>query len=239
MRVLLLVGALGMAAGAAHAAAPATPALNPDLMTVSGRLELPRAEALAGRLRIAAVRVAPTFAKQARLKPEEAQAVVEAAAARSLRNFGYLAGEAVQDAVPVTLELLPAEASFDARGATVTSRLRIHGACLDQTGEGRFRALARERSGGARRALGVASSVAISLATGYVPPTDTFLVSQLELASADHRRRNAERPVAEGEGVAEGFGEAATLKAGAVGAVRMALVDTLRRLHEAPACPAA
>jgi hypothetical protein len=241
MRSLALAAALAGAAAPAWAARPPAP-INPDPMTVSGRFDLPKAggSPYAGRVKMGQVSLDGAFAQDAKLDPEALKTAVQAAAARSLQNFGYLAPDGAADALTVDLDVLPISVERTDDGARVTAQLRFKAAadaCLAQVGEGRFKALERERSGGGRRAFALGASLAMGLALG--PGVNTFMPAEFETASAENRRRNAARLVAVGEGVAPAFGEAGLIGFGAMSATQLALADYLRRLGETPACKAA
>lgn len=236
MRGLVLAAALWAAAGPACAGkAPAR--LDPDPLTVSGRFELPKAAApYAGRVAIGRIEVNPALARQARLDEAALAAALGEAATRSLRNFGYLAEPAGADSLEVDLELLGLELQTGDEGAQALARLRIAAAdaCLARTGEGRFQALARERSGAGRRVFAFGTSLALGLAAGPGGP-HTFMTDQFALASAENQLRNAGKPAA-GQGVAPRFGEAQALRFAATGAIQLALADYIRQLGAAPEC---
>jgi hypothetical protein len=230
--------------GAAPAWAAKAPApIDADPMTVSGRFDLPKAGAspFAGRIRLGQVEVDRSFAAEARLDPAALDQAVREAAGRSLANFGWLAGEGVTDVVSVDLKVLPLAVERAEDGVRVTTRIdmapRTAEACLAHPGEGRFKALAREHSGGGRRAFAIGASVALGLVTGGAG-VNTFMPAELATASAQNRALNAQRQVGAAEGVAPGFGDPVMTGFAAMAATKLALADYIAGLGSSPACAA-
>jgi hypothetical protein len=234
LRSLVLAAAL---AAAAPAHAGGRPQVSPDPMTASGRLELPRAapgSAYAGRLQIGAVKVDPAFAARAKLDAPALERALAQAAQRSLVNFGYGAEGPASPSVVVDVELLPVAVAEEAGASSLTAQLRFTAAdaCLARTGEGRFRVLDRQRSGGGRRAFALGSAVALA----FVGVNASNLVrNELETASAQNKALNGLRAEDDTEAVAPGFDAAGAAAFGGERAIRLALADYVRRLAEP--CP--
>ena len=223
-RVALALTALVLSAGAALAD-PAPQTLHPDLMTVSGRQGLPQAGAQAPRVSLGEVSAASAVTERTHFDPLALDIALTAALERSLRNHAFLSSAG--EATPLVAEWSGLDVEQDETGATVTVHLRASGpACLPYEATGRFRSLARTKSGGGRRLVGVLGTVATLGMDG-----GASMVNQMTLASQENRALNVGRKVGEAEGVAPSFGDTALIQFGASNAVRLALADLLTKLN--------
>lgn len=193
LRIFLgLFLALTVAVGAAGA----SPAIQPDLLTVSGRQALPRADGtnLEGRLRVVDITIDPNSPRETIGWPSDLQLTLAQAINKSFLNFGYRAESPSNNSISLSLEVAPVDLHVDATGALAEATLRFHqtpgdphDACFPYDAKGRFRALAREQSGDGQRVLGVAAAVGLALVgvNGGV-----LLSTEFQTAGSDNSARN-------------------------------------------------
>ena len=242
-RFLILAGVV-MAALATPAMAE-TPPLNADLITVSGRHGLPRADGspLAARLSVKAVTVGPSAATILTTDLGTVRWTLRQGVEKTLRNHGYLApAEPTAGAEPplaILVEMSDLDVQADAEGATAIARLSVGApadgpaiACLPYAATGKFRALTPLKSGGGQRATGIIFGVLAGPAGGV------FMANQLQNATANNVALNSRRTVAAGEGVSPQFGAPAVARHASINAIQMALVDLVKHLGETEGCKA-
>ena len=256
-RFLILSGVV-MAALATPAMAE-TPPLNADLITVSGRHGLPRADGspLAARLSVKAVTVGPSAATILTTDLGTVRWTLRQGVEKTLRNHGYLApAEPAAGAEPplaILVEMsdldvqadaegataIDLDVQADAEGATAIARLSVGApadgpaiACLPYAATGKFRALTPLKSGGGQRATGIIFGVLAGPAGGV------FMANQLQNATANNVALNSRRTVAAGEGVSPQFGAPAVARHASINAIQMALVDLVKHLGETEGCKA-
>ncbi len=242
-RFLILAGVV-MAALATPAMAE-TPPLNADLITVSGRHGLPRADGspLAARLSVKAVTVGPSAATILTTDLGTVRWTLRQGVEKTLRNHGYLApAEPAAGAEPplaILVEMSDLDVQADAEGATAIVRLSVGApadepaiACLPYAATGKFRALTPLKSGGGQRATGIIFGVLAGPAGGV------FMANQLQNATANNVALNSRRTVAAGEGVSPQFGAPAVARHASINAIQMALVDLVKHLGETEGCKA-
>lgn len=110
--------------------AGAAPLLDPDLLTCSGRMELPKAKGspLEARLAVSELVVGPGGAERFGMSPADYKAVLVQAISKSLANHGYSGAPAASGVASLVIEAQPVEVAGDAEGQTATARLRIRAA---------------------------------------------------------------------------------------------------------------
>lgn len=239
-----------MLAGVVMAALPMTaladaPPINADLITVSGRHGLPRADGspLAARLSVKEVTVGPSAATILTTDIGTVRWTLRQGVEKTLRNHGYLAATepaaGAEPSLAILVEMLDLDVQADAEGATAIVRLSVGApadgpaiACLPYAATGKFRALAPLKSGGGQRATGIIFGVLAGPAGGV------FMANQLQNATANNVALNSRRTVAAGEGVSPQFGAAAVARHASINAIQMALVDLVKHLGETEGCKA-
>lgn len=240
-RPSVAVLALALAAACAAPVRAATPAIDADLMTVSGRFALPAADGSSFRGHLwPASMLSGALPSSLGWTAEAFHAAFHQAAGKSLANFGYRA-ESSGDAAPVVLEVTALEVD-KADGVTV-AHAHIHmrlasGAdtCLDHESVGEFKALWPVRTGDGQRAFGLVASVALAVATRGAPTPNIFLSDQFQNATAQNTALNARRETGKDEGVAPDRGGQGAARFAVANAVQLALAEMIEHLGRAPSC---
>ncbi|HEY1752195.1 MAG TPA: hypothetical protein VGG29_13115 [Caulobacteraceae bacterium] len=236
---------LAAAALVAPAGAGAATPVDPDLLTVSGRAALPSGEGtpLAASLQVGAVTLDPGVAAAAHEPADALQAAFAAAAAKSLKNYGYrwIEGGAPAGAGPSTLaiEIEPFDITPDDKGDRVVARLKVAASaasgCFPYEATGDFHALTPLHSGGNQKALAIMLVIA-SAAAGYAAPG--LLADQFNNADQQQAAMNAKRIVGKAEGVAPQGGPDVVVRYGAINALQLALASLVGHLGEPGGCNA-
>jgi hypothetical protein len=228
------------------AAAFAATAIDPDLLTVSGRAALPSGDgtSLSARLEIGAVTLDPGVAAAIDVKPEALQTALSLAAAKTLRNYGYrwtapVSGPAGA-ATTMDIEVEPFDVTPDPSGEKVTAHLRLAAggatACFPYEATGEFHALTALRSGGNQKALAIFIVIASAAAGVNAAP---LMVDQFRSADEQQAALNSKRVVGKAEGVAPQGGPQVVVRYGAINALQLALASLIAHLGEPGGCNAA
>lgn len=232
--VAVLATAMGLV-GAAQAAP-----VSPDLMTVSGRFEAPKAidGPLKGRLRVAAASLAPANEQLLGDAANKIEPSLKGALEASLRNFGYLAPADVAGPVQLTVQVDPYEVTPDPEGVFVVARLRLvasgEGAdCVPTTAEARYHALAPMKAFNNQKAAAWMQVVALA-AVGLIPSPEVF--REMDTANASDRAANGRRARTEQQSVSPDGSPKGILRYAAINATQIASADLIRQLG-AGACP--
>ena len=240
MRPLLLLLTLVLT-GCASALIP-DPPLQADVLTVSGRHALPRADGspLAGRLQVAQVTVDSGAAVQMKTETEAYRALVQGALEKSLRNYGYLAEAGTGEPIRLNVAVPALELKTEKEATGATARLRITPAasapeCLAREARADFRAFSPKKSGTGQRAFAVVAGLTLAILSG---PTGaghagTFMGEQFLDASARNAAMNARRQDAYGEAVAPTFDKAMEARFAGSHAVQLAIADYIAHLGRA------
>jgi hypothetical protein len=232
--------ALALATVHAPAAAAKTPLLADD-MTVSGRLGLANADAslLKGRLALDSAASNPAIAEKLRTTPEELDAALTQAAAKSLRNHGYF-GEGVRLRLALDdLQLVDGET-----GVTATARVTVTAdgeealaACARRPSTASFTALDWERRSSGLRTFSLVMGTLIAATSPLnTPTTSMYLSGQFSVADQNDAAFNGQRSLTTGQGVAQAPGKGAAERHAAISAIRLALADYVASLAAAEAC---
>ncbi|HVZ28958.1 MAG TPA: hypothetical protein VG839_01100 [Asticcacaulis sp.] len=259
MRSLLVAAALtasaaGLLAGGAPARADTPPAINPDLLTISGRYGLPKATAVVtqNRLRVGEIKIDANLTTGLNFDGPAFQFALQQGLSKSLVNHGLQAGADAKDPVILQVEVLPfaftevVDADGKPGSTTAHAIIRVIGsstdpalaACVNYEAQGEFKALHRQHSGNGKRTAGVIAGLVVAVINPYA--INTFTPESFSNADLENRNLNAQRTVSSNEGISPGFDTKADQSYAALNATQLAVYNYLHHeLQDNPACLAA
>ncbi len=224
-------------AGGAAAAAP----VSPDLMTVSGRFDAPKAVdgPLKGRIQVTAASLAPANAGVLGDGVGKIEPSLKGALEASLRNFGYLAAADHADPIRLTAQVDPYEVTPDPEGVFVVARLHLTATgggadCVPTVAEARYHALAPMKALNKQKAAAWMQVIGLA-AVGLMPMPGVF--QEMGTASASDRAANDRRGRTESQSVSPDGSPKGILRYAAINATQIASADLIRQLGKG-ACPA-
>jgi hypothetical protein len=239
-RARIAAACAGLVAGAAALGATAAPRFDPDLMTVSGRFEVPAAKgALTTALKVVDAQADPADAQALGVDPAALDSAFRSSIEASLRNFGYLATPETAKPVLLTFKMASPAITPDKDGVTAVVRIissfspdgdAAASACVPPSAEATYHALTPIRTGAQQKTMGVLAVVALA-AVGV--NGGQLLSDQWATANADQAALNARRTHSETEGVANGGGKDVTRFA-VLKATQLAQVEFIRAMGRSP-----
>lgn len=234
-------------------AAPVPPP-GPDQLTVSGRYGLPRAadERLAGRIVLAGLNVEAGTGKSVGLSDQEFLAAWRGAIEKSLGNHGYLAAQAAEGAIPITVRIASITPRAAEKGTQVAATLDITGGqdtlatCLTFKPTAEFLSLTPQRGDPTQRNFAIVSGLLLAALAGSAGGSmesaqmagtsiGNYMGEQLVLADAQEDAANLARPSTFGQAVAPGFSPQDEARHAATFALQLAIAAYISHIGD-PSC---
>jgi hypothetical protein len=236
-RVSIAAVGAGLVASAAALGAAAAVRFDPDLMTVSGRFEVPAAKgALTTALKVVDAQADPAEAQALGVDAAALDSAFRSSIEASLRNFGYLATPDTARPVLLTFKMASPAITPDKDGVTAVVRITssaapdgdaVASACVPASVEASYHALTPLKAGGQQKAMGIVAVVALA-AVGVNGAN--LLTGQWETATADQSALNSRRAHTESEGVANSGGERGVTRFAVLKASQLAQAEFIRAL---------